>query len=93
MAELKPCPFCGGEAEGPYHYDPYDGYQGDCGSYTVECSHCRMLINQRTKQEAIEVWNRRAESEELKFTRKFIHEHGLDFALASAWNRRAEDGK
>ena len=32
------------------------------------------------------------ENEELQFTRQFIHEHGLDFALASAWNRRVENG-
>lgn len=25
---------------------------------------------------------------EVMFTRKFIHEHGLEFALASAWERR-----
>ena len=31
------------------------------------------------------------ENEELQFTRQFIHEHGLEFALASAWNRRAEE--
>ena len=24
---------------------------------------------------------------ELEFTRKFIHEHGLEFALASAWDK------
>ena len=45
------------------------------------------------KQRAIEAWNRRAENEELKFTRQFIHEQGLEFALASAWKGRAEDGK
>ena len=25
--------------------------------------------------------------EELEFTRMFIHEHGLEFALASAWDK------
>ena len=25
---------------------------------------------------------------ELEFTRKFIHEHGLEFALASAWDKQ-----
>ena len=33
------------------------------------------------------------ENEELQFTRQFIHEHGLEFTLASAWQRRKEDGK
>ena len=32
------------------------------------------------------------ENEELQFTRRFIHEHGLEFALASAWERRKKDG-
>ncbi len=27
-------------------------------------------------------------SEELEFTRKFIHEQGLEFALASEWNKQ-----
>lgn len=27
-------------------------------------------------------------SKELEFTRKFIHEHGLEFALASAWDKQ-----
>lgn len=27
------------------------------------------------------------QEDELKFTRKFIHEHGLEFELASAWNK------
>jgi hypothetical protein len=26
-------------------------------------------------------------NEELEFTRKFIYEHGLEFALASAWDK------
>lgn len=47
--------------------------------------------DEKYEAEAIEAWNKRAESEELKFTRDFIREHGLDFALASAWNRGAED--
>ena len=92
MNELKPCPFCGGKAKGPYYYDPFDGYQGDCGTYIVDCSKCSVQIIERTKEKAIEVWNRRAENEELQFTRDFIHEHGLEFALLSAWERRKKDG-
>lgn len=30
-------------------------------------------------------------NEELRFTRAFIHENGLEFALAEAWNRRAKE--
>ena len=85
MAELKPCPFCGGEAEPWQHMN---------GGWMIRCKKCAsktalyMLLNV-----AVEIWNKRAENEELEFTRKFIHGHGLEFALASAWNRRAEDGK
>lgn len=51
------------------------------------------LGKEKAKEKATEAWNRRAESEELAFTRKFIHEHGLDFALASAWEKEKKDGK
>lgn len=30
--------------------------------------------------------------EEVMFTRKFIHEHGLEFALAAEWDKEKEDG-
>ena len=61
MAELKPCPFCGYEAEKPFYYDPFDGYQGNWGSYRVRCENCSAQITMRTKEKAIEAWNRRAE--------------------------------
>lgn len=55
MDELKPCPFCGGEA---------DYYLGD-GGY-VQCSHCLATIPYRYelpygegKKQAITAWNRR----------------------------------
>ena len=38
--------------------------------------------------DAMEQWSRRTDNEELKFVRQFIHEHGLEFALMSAWNKR-----
>ena len=84
MEELKPCPFCGAKAtlwrEGgvdrPYHI--LCGCGGRVGWF-------------ETREEAIEAWNRRTESEELEFTRGFIHDNGLDFALASAWNRRVSE--
>lgn len=84
MAELKPCPFCGGEAK----------VSLILGNYGVACTKCQgsvLNIPYQTRNQAIKAWNKRAESEELKFTRQFIHEHGLEFALASAWSRRAED--
>lgn len=89
MDEMKPCPFCGGK--------------GDCNNsalriggvfkWTVECLGCGLVTpGFETEEEAIEFWNRRTENEELKFTRNFIHEHGLEYALLSAWNRRANHG-
>lgn len=85
MAELKPCPFCGNThpyiRKGKYMW-MVCCINADCGAYGGVKHY---------KKEAIEAWNRRTENEELKFTREFIHEHGLEYALASAWNRRAED--
>lgn len=52
MAELKPCPFCGGKAE-----------MEDVGRlYFVRCRRCG--VNQdhlyHSKQAAVKAWNRRA---------------------------------
>lgn len=54
MFKLKPCPFCGGEAqiliikEQKFH--------------SVRCIKCRTLTDiYETEEEAIEAWNRRAE--------------------------------
>lgn len=60
--ELKLCPFCGGRALEPYYYDRYDGYQGPgLGQYIIGCVKCSARVKERTKDKAIEVWNRRAE--------------------------------
>lgn len=86
MAELKPCPFCGGKAGIMRHHHITNAF--------CFCTVCKARMpNMLTREEAIEAWNRRAENEELKFTRQFIHEQGLEFALASAWKGRAEDGR
>lgn len=50
MSELKPCPFCGGEAE----LDEY------CGKYVVFCKNASCSWR-KTKAEAIEAWNTRHE--------------------------------
>lgn len=62
MAELKPCPFCGGEAKLVYSM-PYN---------FVMCAKCKVFgktIVDRYEQadgkaEAIEAWNRRATHED-----------------------------
>lgn len=56
MSELKPCPFCGGEAEayncGPWLRDHFMWY--------VKCPGCgSMAPNKPTKAEAVEAWNTR----------------------------------
>ena len=57
MAELKPCPFCGGNVKHRYFSDGFFNY---C---RVECKRCNVMMTQvdRIGIEAIEAWNRRAE--------------------------------
>lgn len=60
--ELKPCPFCGGEAkEGPVNINGTDS--SDIG--WVGCQECRVFMNymngERGRKLAIEAWNTRAE--------------------------------
>ena len=52
--ELKPCPFCGGEAEiTKWH----EGYFAECKK-----QHCGGTIGAyKTEEEAIEAWNKRSE--------------------------------
>lgn len=59
--ELKPCPFCGGEAE--------IVYTEWCAMYTVKCAdeynNCEVLPETRhcvVKEAAKEAWNRRADN-------------------------------
>jgi len=71
MAELKPCPFCGGKAELHHKTEAFclDGY-----SY-VYCTKCRVKTEAFPKSyehssdgKAIEAWNRRSEpQQELEF--------------------------
>ena len=39
-------------------------------------------------EEALELFKSDKYKTELEFTRKFIHKHGLGFALALAWGKR-----
>lgn len=98
MDELKPCPFCGGKAQIRYtgNGSGFYGYTSNVLMRSklgfVMCLKCNATTTRNARVcVAIEKWNRRAENEEIEFTRKFIHEQGLDFALAGAWNRRANN--
>ena len=62
MDELRPCPFCGGEAEViPHMYFSLalNGWKPE--RYGVVCKDCNTSGNQffRGEQQAIEAWNRR----------------------------------
>lgn len=56
MAELKSCPFCGGEAGAGYGIWDYN-------VWGVSCKECGAYVcadwQEDTKENAIEAWNRR----------------------------------
>ena len=56
MAELKPCPFCGGEAE--EEIIPVEDYKTEVCIIQCKCGCCVSKIG---KNETEEAWNRRAE--------------------------------
>lgn len=57
--KLKPCPFCGGEAEVKTNYE-----YGKARGAFVFCIKCDMTSRiYSTRQYAIKVWNRRVENE------------------------------
>lgn len=63
MNELKPCPFCGGEAYICKENIPYHPT-----SYAVDCGNDRCDVDPSTdffedKEKAIEAWNRRVKDE------------------------------
>lgn len=70
MADLKPCPFCGGGAFA-WHCTP-DGKYKACGEqklhgmttthYLIECKYCGIRTKvYASKRGAFNAWNRRAE--------------------------------
>lgn len=53
MSELKPCPFCGGEAG-------YESTQHKYGVvHSIYCEECGVETARLSRDEAIEAWNRR----------------------------------
>ena len=56
--ELKPCPFCGGEAES------YDDYMGFCH---IQCTKCgNGTLKCTTASEAKHLWNKRVPTTHIK---------------------------
>ena len=67
MAELKPCPFCGGEAFleviPPHkHYIATFVADYDGGAF-AECTKCSCAISADNEQDAINKWNTRTPKE------------------------------
>ena len=62
MAELKPCPFCGGKAK-TGHYYPCDGYQGESAVYKIECKNCHAKIESDSIDSVWDLWNTRTPKE------------------------------
>lgn len=61
---LKPCPFCGGQAEQRTH-QLYDGYQGEGLTYQVHCTECEAQVIAPGVTAAIDKWNHRHEEDTL----------------------------
>ena len=63
MIELKPCPFCGGEAI--IRRTSVSNWLGEPRDFTVVCRECDASVRKfyPKEKEAIEAWNRRADNE------------------------------
>ena len=65
MSELKPCPFCGGEAEMGRRHSCYDKWEPS--DYIPRCKDTKCMGRTtrrfKTEQAAIEAWNRRVDNE------------------------------
>ena len=60
MAELKPCPFCGGL---PYLFEKEVEFPHYIGTaYTIKCDRCFASVADIDREVAEAKWNRRAEN-------------------------------
>ena len=60
MAELKPCPFCGGEAHIEQFMQPKEEWRIKCVDCPTRFGRCAGL----NKKEVIKAWNKRAPKKE-----------------------------
>ena len=76
--DLKPCPFCGGEAYIREYAFGHSSSGGFTASYEVGCSKCNIAFKKSSKftlengqpvfsvngyEDCVEIWNRRANDE------------------------------
>ena len=59
MAELKPCPFCGGRAYDHIKYCIHSHKQ----RHTVKCTKCNAIMEYRDKKSAVKAWNTRTQND------------------------------
>lgn len=102
MAELKPCPFCGGNGKLSAKDHLFGGYNG-IGSSRREY-HIRVICNKcKSRGKPIPTgWvnitglNRKLNSKGVWFYKSHEEKEAIENAIEKAieaWNRRAEDGK
>lgn len=84
MAELKPCPFCGSEADTAYN--TRFNYQVFCTNDECFMSTITMY-EMATEAEAVTAWNRRSEPTQGETTKGIAR-----FMAKTDWNRRADNG-
>jgi Lar family restriction alleviation protein len=89
MTELKPCPFCGGEAE-ITHIEDGENAGGSC----VSCAQCFASSNVEFefKENFVSNWNRRIteEKEILSELLEFLKDHKAQF-YQPGWTNRDRD--
>lgn len=64
MSELKPCPFCGGEAEHRNEVLRLNGYSRGVKRHYIQCRKCccrTIAFDWDDEKEMIRIWNRRVD--------------------------------
>ena len=95
MTKLNNCYFCGKPMKLEYHsYDrSYRAYHCD----VIDAVKCPIkepfVIKAGSFKAAKAKFNGAAILREMIFTRKFIHAQGLEFALASEWEKERRNGE